>query len=268
MVRPTKNSSTPVLPTLTTKQRRERTPKWSNVGQDQDIDPSDLSEECRALYVLLSRKIDSVLEEVKARDARLEKCELDNAALKKKVHELEGRLDDVENSNRGKNLILSGKTLSVLTSDNLANSVAQLLNSKIHYELSPNSILSVSRIGSRPTTQSPDYRNVMLKLHDGSIKHDIQSACRTVRPPDFYANDDLTPHRANLLYLLRQAKRKAGSKLVSCGSVNGSVYALIKPDSAARNQRVYIRSMDRLESLCSRELGISLCELRDGGTVG
>ena len=107
----------------------------------------------------------------------------------------------------------------------------------------------------------------MLKLHDDGIKRDIQSACRSVKPSDIYANDDLTPLCANQLYLPRRAKRKANSKIVACGSSNGNIYAFIKcPKESAGSQKVYIKSMDRLESLCYLELGIPLRELREGVT--
>ena len=265
MPRPTKNSSSPVQPQLASRQRKEKTPLLSNPGRESDINPDDLSEECRSLYVLLSRKLDSVIEEVRVRDARLERCEQDNAGLKKKVNELEGRLDEVETRNRASNLIISGKTLSGLSNDNLSHSVTQLLRNKIQYELSPNNIVSAYRIGSRPPAQSPDHRNVMLKLHEGSVKRDIQSACRIVKPSELYTNDDLTPHRANLLYLLRRAKRRANGKIVACGSADGSVYAFIRSTGeSTRNQKVYIKSMERLVSLCDRELGIPLRELTEG----
>ena len=103
----------------------------------------------------------------------------------------------------------------------------------------------------------------MLKLRDEETKQDIKAAFRSVKPPGIYSNDDLTPLRAKLLYLLRRARPMAGGKLVACGSTNGSVYALIKPpDSTARNQRLIVNTMDKLESLCERALNISFTALK------
>ena len=76
----------------------------------------------------------------------MERCEQYNTAHRKRVNELEGRLGEIEAHNRGCNVILSGKTLSGLSSDNHRNSVAQLLRSKIIYELSHHEILSNYRI--------------------------------------------------------------------------------------------------------------------------
>ena len=109
--------------------------------------------------------------------------------------------------------------------------------------------------------QSTDSRGLMLKLRDVNTKQDMQSACRTLRPADLYANDDLTPTRANLLYLLRRAESKSNGRIVACGSLNGTVYALFSPLSdSARKQKVFINTMDRLESLCERELGVSIVD--------
>ena len=219
------------------------------------------------LYVLLSRKLDAVVEEVRSRDVRLEQCEEENKMLKKKLNELEGRFDDLETKNRCKNLIISGRTLGSLANDNLPLSAIQLLRSKIQYEHSSVNILSAYRVGARSSVQSPDLRSLMLKLRDEDTKRDILSACRTVKPSDLYANDDLTPLRANMLYLLRRAKSKSSGKLVACGSSNGNVYAFIKPpNDSGRNQKVYIKTMDKLKSLFDRELGITLSELTEGVT--
>ena len=88
------------------------------------------------------------------------------------------------------------------------------------------------------------------------------SAFRTIKSSKLYANDDLTSHRAKLLYLLRVAKRKYSTKITACGSMDCNVYAFLKPSNpSARNQRVFINSMKKLEELCVRELDTSLATL-------
>ena len=227
-----------------------------------------MSEECRTLYLLLSRKLDAVIEELRSKDVRLDKVEKENRDLRDKLNELESRMDDVDCQNRGKNLILSGKTVKTISKDNMTDSVIQLLCKSIKYELPPENLLATYRVGVRSSMQSPDGRGVMLKLRENDTKRDIMSACRTVRPPDLYANDDLIPSRARILYLLRQAKRKSGGKLAACGSQNGNVFAIIKPpNESARNQKVFIRTMSTLESLCERELKISLGELTGTNSI-
>ena len=148
-----------------------------------------------------------------------------------------------------------------ISSENLTESCVQLLRHKVNYNLQAEKVLSVYRLGTRPIGQSPDKRSLMLKLRDESITTDILTACRTIKPQDMYANEDLIPSRAKLLYLLRQAKSRSGGRLTACGSIKGNVYALLKPpNKTARSQRIFINTMSRLESLCSRELGISFAE--------
>ena len=240
--------------------KKAAAPVCLDVGKEVNL--ANLSEDSRALYVLLSEKIDYIVQELVAKTARLEKCEEENKVLREKLVKLEAHVDDVETQYRNKNLVISGKKLAGLSGDNLANSAVQLLRQHVQYELSPEKIVSVYRLGARPQGQTPDKRSFILKLKDEDTKRDLLSAFRAVKPTDLYGNDDLTPTRARLLYLLRQAKKKTNGKMVACGSINGIVYAFIKPpSSSARNQKVYVKDMASLESLCERVLGISLSAL-------
>ena len=270
MPRSTKNSSDPILPQLNGGKRKEETTQLSERGHNsvsvdqQDVDLDSLSGECRALYLLLSRKLDAVMEEVRAKDVRLERCEEENKILKKKITDLESRFDDIENRNRSNNLILSGKALNSFSNENLSHSVIQFFHQKMKHVVSPESILSAYRLGTKSSAQSPDGRSLLVKLRDEDTKQSILSVCRSVKPADLYPNDDLTPLRAKLLYLLRRAKSRSNGKLVACGSSRGNVYAFIKPPNpTARNQKVYIKTMEKLNYLCSRELGIPLSELSE-----
>ena len=71
--------------------------------------------------------------------------------------------------------------------------------------------------------------------------------------------------RANILYKLRQARRKAGGEIVSCGSINGQVFAYLKPPNpASKAQRLFLNDESKLEDLCVRRMGISMAELSTG----
>ena len=176
-------------------------------------------------------------------------------------------MEDIEAQNRGKNVILSGKVLAGVSSENLAEYCVQLLHQKVnyYYNLPAETVLSVYRLGARRIGQSPDKRSLKLKLRHEGITTDILTACCTIKPPDMYANEDWIPSREKILYLLRRAKSRSGDRLTACGSLKGYVYALLKPpNESARTQRILIMAMSRLESLCSQELGISFVELTEG----
>ena len=71
-----------------------------------------------------------------------------------------------------------------------------------------------------------------------------------------------TPHRAKLLYLLGVAKRKYGGKIAACGSMDGNLFIYLKPPNpSAKNQRLFINSMRKLEELCVKELNTTLSTL-------
>ena len=110
------------------------------------------------------------------------RLEDENSILKNKLSKLEEHLDDIESQNCSNNLIISGKFQTALLNDSLPHSVLQLLRNKVNYELPLENIISVYRIGSKSSAQSPDNRNIILKMLDADSKRVIISAFRTVKP--------------------------------------------------------------------------------------
>ena len=49
---------------------------------------------------------------------------------------------------------------------------------------------------------------------------------------------------------------------MACGSTDGNVYAFLRPlNPSAKNQKVYVNSMQKLEQLCSRDLNVNVTSL-------
>ena len=225
MPRTTKNSSTPVLPKLQFgKNASESNPTTEAVSESWGEDFDRLSSEGK----IISAKIDTFLEQLNRRDDQLEQLRRENQELKSKVQIIEQRLDHPETVNRSNNFVLSGSSLESISSDIPARGVIDLLRNKIQYELAQDNIISAYKLGSRSLAQSKESRKLMVKLRDG-VKPDIVTACKRAKPAGLYANDDLTPLRANILYKLRQAKKKSNDMIVSCGSLNGQVFAYLRP---------------------------------------
>ena len=266
MPRTTKNTATPTLPKISTRPTAgEKHSSDSVISVTSLINEEDLSSDGKIMFKLLSEKLDSIIVELKQRDIKIENLEKENRELKAKLHKTESRLDSLEANERLNNVVLSGRSLSTVKADLPSQGVIGLLRGRMQYELAPENILSVYRLGARTPAQAEDSRKIMLKLRDQQQKIDLLAACRRVKPTDMYANDDLTPIRSNILFNLRHAKRRSDGKIVSCGSIDGKVYAYIKPSSPmARNQRMFINDVEKLEELCTRHLGISITELPMG----
>lgn len=265
--------STPVLSRIQT-----RRGEHSNPSSNKDEEESLLSVEGAngvtsggsvITMALLAEKLDHIvmrLDKLDSVDARLEELEgrltdaiRKNTKLEVRLANLEDRLDTLETANRRTNLVLSGEAVSkVSPTDNLRDSVTNLLKSTVQYELKASELSSLFRLGKKPPPQSPDRRSILLNLQDEDTKRDILLACRRVRPKGLYANEDLTPHRASLLFAVRRAKKEANGKIAGCGSINGRIFAYLKPPNPeARQQRVFIDNFDRLRNLCQQELIIN-----------
>ena len=263
------NSSTPVVPPLSS--GRPMGGKPSSAGEKCTTSanryPDGLSSEGRIIFEMLSEKLDSIAQELRLRDEKMERLVKENEDLRAKLFKIERQQDEQEAYYRRNNVILSGDALASVTADIPAQGVIELLRSKIQYDLPLDNIISAYRLGARSSVQTGDRRMFMVKLCEGR-KNDIQAACRKVKPSGLYANDDLTPTRAKVLFLLRQAKKKSNGKVVSCGSIGGRVYAYVQPpDASSRSQRLFFNDVDKLESFCVRELGISVKNMSDNAAT-
>ena len=175
-----------------------------------------LSGEGKIIFNLLSKKLDSIINEIREKDEKISHLETENRELKNKIQKIEQRQDDLETQTRANNIVLSGDAVSSVKTDIPAQGVIELLSEKLQYSLSPENIIIAFRIGTKLNSQSGDNRRFMIKLCDPGLKNDILTACRRAKPSGLVANDDLPPVRANILYILRQAKRRSNGMIVSC----------------------------------------------------
>ena len=102
----------------------------------------------------------------------------------------------------------------------------------------------------------------MVKFRDVDVKKSMFSACRVAKPIDLYANDDLTPLKTSIIYGLRQARKRFPQIVDGCGSRDGKVYVFTKPPNpTARNQNIFVNTMQRMEELCTRSFYIPAEEI-------
>ena len=258
--------TTPVLPPITRSgsARASLGTARANASHVPNDNQSGLSEEGRVIFEMLMDKLDSIVEELKVKTERLDTVEQENVNLKAKIMKIEDRIEFLETRDRCNNLILSGGALSTLNEGSNVQSVSDFLRQHLQYELNPNRVTSAFRLGPRPSSQSADTRRLMIRFRNIEDRDDLMSVCKRRKPHNLYANEDLTAYKANLLFSLRQVRKKSNGKITACGSMSGRVFAYLKPpNESGRNQRIFIDSMEKLDELCQRELGgtrTAICE--------
>ena len=123
------------------------------------------------------------------------------------------------------------------------------------------------RSGAKPRAQKPDRRNIVVKLCRRELKRELLYASISVRPPDIYINESLTPLRSNLLCALRRAKRRFPERISACNSIEGRVYVWVPPSSAGdgdgRDIRLNIDTSDKLMDFCDKTLKVPLSSIVD-----
>ena len=210
--------------------------------------------------------IDSIIEKVNIMESRMEAIARENSQLKNKIAELEDRMDELESVGRSCNLVLSSReNAGISSSANPEQAVIDLFKCSMKYDLPRSDLLFVKKLGKKLTTESSVHCKLLIKVTNIELKKDLLISCKKVKPAGLYLNEDLTLTRSKILFALRKAKRYFPRKFAGYGSMNGSVYALVKPPNpAARNQRLYINNHLKLEDFCTRELGVSAADIVEG----
>ena len=88
---------------------------------------------------------------------------------------------------------------------------------------------------------------ILLKVRSRDTKDQIIRNAKTVKPSKLFFNESLTPHRASLVYALRQAKKAHPGRVSACGSMDGRVYVWLKPPGGVGNdQKTFVDNREKL----------------------
>ena len=108
-------------------------------------------------------------------------------------------------------------------------------------------------------TQQADLRRIVVKFSNTAVKNDLLSSCRTVKPLGLFFSYFLTPTRSEILFSLRQAKRKYPNIIAAVGSQNCNVFVFVKSGNANdRSTKIFINSKLKLSEFCTKSLGVNL----------
>ena len=245
-----------------------------DTAQNSNSDPSDdLTPSEQRIVDALSFKMDAwkseILVELKSKDEKIDSLSREVDSLKATVAKMEEQIDSNEAYERRDCLVFTGSSIPAYTTgENTINLACDLLKTKLNLEVSPSNISTGHRLGNRSAAQGEDRRPIILKFCRREIKNDITSSCRTMKPENFYANENLTPTRSKILYVLRQAKKRHPNKIASCKSIDGKVLAWVKPPRpdapGARNTRVSLNTKASLEKFLHDILETSLSNIYPG----
>ena len=96
-----------------------------------------------------------------------------------------------------------------------------------------------------------DVRNGVTIGVRRDVKSEVLAASRRVKSSNLYANESLTPTRQNIAFALRKAKKEFPSIVNGTTTIDGKVYVFVKSSNqAARDSRILVNSMDKLEDFC------------------
>ena len=247
--------STPVLPKIGTR-RKDRSAAAALSDAD---DSAGLSTEGRLIYSLLLSKLQDKLE---SKDEKIEQLEAENAALRRDLTRVVERMDSFENRERATDAILSGNSVPTFKhGENLKQVCVELIRSKVNCSIPDEEITSVHRLNG---SNGQNRKNILVKFRRPEQKSDLIHACRRVKPDGLYVRDNLTVNRSKILFSLRQLKKKT-NRIDHCGSIDGRVFAWIKPlDGNGQNKKFIINNSDVLKRVCTEELEIEPGDVLDG----
>lgn len=232
-------------------------------SQDAADDPDEvMSEDGRRIVSAIREDIKAMktefLAQLNLKTKQIEDLKSEVDLLKDRVSKLEERVEEAEAYERRDSLVISGPNVPPgVPGENCVALACDLFKAALKINMQTTDISTAHRVGKRPGNQEVDKRNIIVKLCRRDVKGDILNACRQLKPK-FYVNESLTPIRNSIMYVLRHAKKKPGSKVVGCTSIGGRVFAWVKSvdgsQHGSRNRRVPINTRNELETFCSEVL--------------
>ena len=217
----------------------------------------------KIIVKILSSKIEDMktlfqatLEE---RDRENAKLRTDLSKLKTDYARLADRVEDLETSERKYDLVISGKSVPVVTESEDCKTITKSILDNLRLNFPDENIRHAYRLGTRPNSQRPDRRNILVKMSSPEFVQDVIKAAKTVKPKDVFMNENLTPKKHKILQLLRKAKKDHPAKISGCGSRFGRISVWTKPQDAGRSDvRLNVNNVDQLSQFCTRILQVSL----------
>jgi len=162
-------------------------------------------------------------------------------------------LDSQRAAERKTNIIISGNNLPAAQAwEDSARIAKELIQQKLDIDIS-NKVKRAQRIGKKPLRGTEDKRSILIELNDSDTKQDLFRQCK-IKKPNFYINEQLTPTRSAVLYVLRKARQREGSKISHVRTIDGNVTVFIKNEEDETPKKIIINTRQRLDSFLTEHL--------------
>ena len=227
------------------------------------FDLSNPSSENGELCSCVKCTFEQMLEE---RDDKINDLEMKIETLKETMSIVESEVDEISMYARREALEILG-TPAVTQGENCKEVVIEMLTVQLRLNVRSSDIYAARRVGYKPRRR-PDVRNIIFKVRNMDLKHEILRACRQLRP-NFYINEVLTPTRSKILYALRCARRIYPSRIKGFRITDGSIVVLLTPRGReslrplrfSLLRKVAVNTRLDMEELLEKEFNVSSADL-------
>ena len=243
---------------------------------DLPFDISSLSEDGKIIVSVMSFFLNKMEEKfenkLKEKDTEILQLNTKINELELTIEKLDYRIEENETIERRNNLVFSGSEIPNFTpGEKCENLVSELLSRQLKLRLQPDDVISAQRIGNKPSTrtsegfssQVQDKRSILVKFSRNDCKKDILTSSRKVKPKDLFIRENLTTMRNSILFVLRKARREFPDIISGCSSIDGNVYAWVKPSIAGvgqRDNRHRVNTYKKLDTFCQTILSRAVSE--------
>ena len=204
-------------------------------------------------------------EELKEKDRKIRDLDKRVEVLQNRVNDLEEKIDQGEVGERLNNIIISGPELPIFqNTENTTGVAISIIKNVLRTNIQSEEIVKAHRVG-KPKHPNQDRRSIVVKFQSCDKKKEILTNVKSIKPPGLYFNEDLTPQRNSIMYVLRKAKVLFPEKISGCKAIDGNVFIWTKDQvgprlAGTRDTRIKVNSYSKLSSVCTEIIGKSVGE--------
>ena len=233
----------------------------------QHINTAGLSNDGKKIVELISNQLETLRSEFRTlleeKNTEITSLKHDINVMKSRMNKMEEKLSDSESQIRRNNVIFSGNDVpSQSNGENCVTVIRNLVETKLNLIIPSSDIVSANRIGKRKNDgDQPQRSSILVKFSKYEVKQNLVACCKATKPK-FFVNEDLTPEKQTMMFVVRQAKRKHPNTVTGCACIDGRIYAWVKlPNESSndqRDRRICINSLEKLKSFCTDTVGFGL----------